>query len=935
MPVTHEPQSPPNSPPPNLPHRKPTLNSELQVYSRKKKHQEDIENRTHIEHHQDSNLNASHPEKFQGYFEFCLIKMQFFDQGIYGTKVPAEFNAILQIGCVCKVDKSTKKRNSQDGWNLSELHMKTTTECSYLEQSVSFFYLYHSVSEGRAIYVAYFPTSRTVTTVVVSPHQHRELSPSILEKQFREACRTLSSELPPGSRVIFKVDYVGYVQDAEIFLQRAISEHRHEHYGPTIAVIECPNSHLMRSGIRILDDFPCVNIPANARDSQYQVLGWQQNAAKIGMQRCAASSQWFNERLSLARYAHVPLGNFEPDWLLFTADVFFSRALRDQQQVLWISDDGVPDLGGTGEEDTCFADEVHQPVLTYPGAYRKVSVELKVNKIFFPFLIHHLSVNALMKSNQINEMEGGSLLGFDQDMSAGAHVHKEQCGFDETTSSAPAFRVLKQLIQRCLSDAVSSGNVFADAVLQHLYRWLCSPHSKLHDPALHRILHKVMQKVFALLLAEFRKLGATIIFANFSKVIIDTGKFDLSAAKAYCDSLLKALQNRFDHLRLYDALFCAIQLKFTPSFVVFVKEGSNKLALYQICVFYFDEIIKADSRSETYNYGGIPAQDDEILHDKSQVDIVSSWNIAEYLPKEIQVSHLITDFLIEDRHAEDYFVLVVSEFMYIPWKYAQKQAACRATLQDANSCTPSITVAAAETFESHLVEYLKEEIGSYFTEKLLGIVRDAIHHMKRMNRSENDQPSSSGVIQLSGNTHKVDAALEFIKHVCAVFALDQNIQHDVLVMRKNLLKYVRVREFAPEAEFCDPCPSFVLPNVICSYCNDCRDLDLCRDLALLAKEWRCAMPQCGQPYDREEMENSLLQVVRQRERLYHLQDLVCVRCNQVKAVHLAEQCSCAGSFRCKEDVSEFRSKMQIFLNIAIRQEFRLLQEFTSWILEVR
>ncbi|KAK4854956.1 hypothetical protein QYF36_002733 [Acer negundo] len=798
-------------------------------------------------------------------------------EGIYETKVPPEFNAILQIGCVCKVNKSTKKRNSQDGWSLSELHMKTTTECSYLDQSVSFFYLYHSISEGRAIYVGYFPTSRIVTTVVVSPHQHRELSPSILEKQFREACRSLSSELPPGSHVIFKVDYVGYVKDAEMFLQRAISEHRHEHYGPTIAVIECPNSHLLRLGIRVLDDFPCVNIPANACDSQYQVLGWQQNAAKIGMQRCAASSQWFNERLALAKYAHVPLGNFEPDWLMFTADVFFSRALRDQQQVLWISDDGVPDLGGTGEEDTCFADEVHQPVLTYPGAYRKVSVELK---------IHNLSVNALLKSNQVNEMEGGSLLGFDHDMNSGAHVYKEQCGFDETTSCAPAFRVLKQLIQRCLSDAVSSGNVFADAVLQHLYRWLCSPHSKLHDPALHRILHKVMQKVFALLLAELRKLGATIIFANFSKVIIDTGKVDLSAAKAYCDSLLKALQNRelFEWIELEPLLF-------------------------------WNSLLFMDQ----YNYGGIPARDDEILHDKSQVDIVSSWNIAEYLPKDIQ----------------DHFVLVVSEFMYIPWKYAQKQIACRASLQDANSCTPSITVNAAETFESHLVEHLKGEIGSYFTSKLLGIVRDTIHHLKRMNRSENDQRSSPGVTQLAGNTHKVDAALEFIKHACAVFALDQNVQHDVLVMRKNLLKYVRVREFAPEAEFHDPCPSFILPNVICSYCNDCRDLDLCRDVALMAKEWRCAMPQCGQPYDREEMENSLVQIVRQRERLYHLQDLVCVRCNQVKAAHLAEQCSCAGSFRCKEDVSEFRSKMQIFLNIAIRQEFQLLQEFTSWILEVR
>lgn len=28
-------------------------------------------------------------------------------------------------------------------------------------------------------------------------------------------------------------------------------------------------------------------------------------AAKIGMQRCAASSQWLSERISLSRYAHV------------------------------------------------------------------------------------------------------------------------------------------------------------------------------------------------------------------------------------------------------------------------------------------------------------------------------------------------------------------------------------------------------------------------------------------------------------------------------------------------------------------------------------------------------------------------------------------------------------------------------------------------------
>lgn len=120
-----------------------------------------------------------------------------------------------------------------------------------------------------------------------------------------------------------------------------------------------------------------------------------------------------------------------------------------------------------------------------------------------------------------------------------------------------------------------------------------------------------------------------------------------------------------------------------------------------------------------------------------------------------------------------------------------------------------------------------------------------------------------------------------------------------------------------------------------SYCNDCRDLDLCRDRALLTQEWRCGVPQCGQPYNREVMENGLLQIVRPRERLYHLQDLVCSKCKQIKAAHVAEHCACAGSFNLKENLSEFRQKMEGFLNIAVHQKFELLQECVSWILELK
>ncbi|KAK1275110.1 DNA polymerase epsilon catalytic subunit A [Acorus gramineus] len=536
--------------------------------------------------------------------------------------------------------------------------------------------------------------SRKLAAHLADPEvENKELSPSILEKQFREACESLSSEFSfQANKISFKIEYVGENKVAEKSLQRTMSTYRHQHHGPTIAVIECPNIQAMKLGVHILDDFPCVSIPCNARDSNYQILGWQVTAAKIGMQRCAASSHWLNERILLSRYAHVPLGNFEFDWLLLTADIFFSRALRDQQQVLWISDDGIPDLGGIAEEDSCFADEVQQPVLTYPGAYRRVTVELKV---------HHLAVNALLKSSLVDEMEGGALLGFDHDMYTGSAV-KEQTGFDETNSCAPAFRVLKQLIQRCISDAVTSGNV-------DLFEWI----------------------------------------------------------------ELESLQFWHSLLFMDQYNYGGIQVKANAENTIKVHRPSNG------------------------NMG-----------DESQVEIVSSWNIADYLPKEIQIS-------------------------------------------------------------------------SYFSAKLLEIVCDTLHHFKGKSKNEINDPLSHG-LQRSDASHANtgDAALNFIKHVCAVLALDQSVQHDILRLRKNLLKRVGVKEFAPEAQFCDPFISFTLPNVICSYCNDCRDLDLGRDSALLDSEWRCAVPHCGQPYNREQMENSLLQIVRQRERLYHLQDLVCLRCKQ-------------------------------------------------------
>lgn len=48
-------------------------------------------------------------------------------------------------------------------------------------------------------------------------------------------------------------------------------------------------------------------------------------------------------------------------------------------------------------------------------------------------------------------------------------------------------------------------------------------------------------------------------------------------------------------------------------------------------------------------------------------------------------------------------------------------------------------------------------------------------------------------------------------------------------MNRDLLRLVDVGEFSEEAQFRDPCRSYVLPEVICRSCNFCRDLDLCKE----------------------------------------------------------------------------------------------------------
>ena len=93
-------------------------------------------------------------------------------------------------------------------------------------------------------------------------------------------------------------------------------------------------------------------------------------------------------------------------------------------------------------------------------------------------------------------------------------------------SSAPAFRVLKDLVSTWDKvvnfDSRSNVAVVARGLLDHVHRWTRSESSILYDPALARFLAWLVRKVFRQLNSKLQNLGAHVIYASMSRMILAT-----------------------------------------------------------------------------------------------------------------------------------------------------------------------------------------------------------------------------------------------------------------------------------------------------------------------------------------------------------------------------------------------------------------------------
>ncbi len=112
-----------------------------------------------------------------------------------------------------------------------------------------------------------------------------------------------------------------------------------------------------------------------------------------------------------------------------------------------------------------------------------------------------------------------------------------------------------------------------------------------------------------------------------------------------------------------------------------------------------------------------------------------------------------------------------------------------------------------EQAKANAYSQLKEWIDGPLTDNLLKIIDD-LNSLSLETHSRSDKSIS----------------LSFVKAITYIMSLEKErvIKESVAAMKRLLLVQLQIQEFSIESEFKNPNPSYVLRDVICTYCSHCR-----------------------------------------------------------------------------------------------------------------
>lgn len=789
---------------------------------------------------------------------------------------------MIKLGITCFTDEKglTLNRARDNGIDLYQLDRAShaPSRKAYLDNGkrLKYLFLYHAYAPASPVHVfALFLPSGTAKLHIVDPATRRQPIPRF-EATYTELFGKKRGELE-------KLGIYAYPKELhsttdyhsnEMTALKAISRELGllENKSLTLVLSSVKDLSYFSSMVPKLSRFPVLRMPSTKASHSLDIFPWQSAIAKKMLMRYLHLSSWLKRTLNQAAYYDVPIGHIDDDQSLFFCDIELSRRLVAQDMVLWWSKRERPDLGGF-ENDMPPAEELVNPEFVTPGLYSNVCLSVQ---------IRNLTVDAILQSALINELEGsGGMTAFDStshtidDYSNGET--QPNVTFGESSLSPQTFAVLKQMVKAWLLDKARDSNCCSFMTLNHFWRWVSSSAAQMYEPSIQRFVHGLMRKTFIQMLAEFKRLGSNVVYADFSRVILVTSK-PPGTAHAYATYINTAVTSHelFKHIYLH-----------TDSFYDFLL--------------YMDPA----------NYGAVLCEDPLALEPPKQLSILSEWNLRKFLPPAVQehfravVRYFITQMVKIKRDVE--------EHMRTPLRAIQNLGP-DATQRDAG--------------KQKEMDVAKVFIAQKLTRRMLQAVSSILEEHKRSIMEEGQSNDFAFPVLPGSYLYLTDPALEFIKFSCAAFGLAQNYQIEIGILKRNLLELVGVREFSDSAIFKNPCDPLKLSMVPCRYCDNIRDFDFCRDdelfpTTLEQTRWACSV--CEGDYDKIAIEFALIKVLHRLERDFTTQDLRCLRCKQIRSDNVSRHCDCSGSYQFTIGKADLKRKLRTIVNVSITHNFTRLK----------
>ncbi|KAL0213340.1 hypothetical protein RCL1_006966 [Eukaryota sp. TZLM3-RCL] len=693
----------------------------------------------------------------ENFDEILALKYLPDTSGIYELDVPLIFRALVMMTCQVKVSQMTRQSLISGGkkvgsvFNLKEFepvkNNQSNIDSTFFDSIPTLFVVAISINR-RTVVCAFSSRFRKLVMVNVHPAFRSVTSPlsksDLLSQSATFSDWSVAFHLSSSLEAAFSI--------IDSLVDQESNHNRGQDFSFMIKQGDLLSNRWNSSGY-----LPSMILSSSVDQSKMigksNQMSWIATSLSVVVSEYLGHKSKFLSALDFSKVVSIPVGNLAKDSIVQAMDVLFARQLVEDNQILWTNDVTNSEL--QSKKHVIRSKLVENEPYFEKGVFRSIVCELKM---------YFFAANSVVSQNS---SVGTSLL------TVLDHVKE-----------IPQVLKFSKFILTCRGRAHAKNipnddmslQIFGE-ILKSVFRYVTSSRSSLlYSPELAHKVESLCSSSLSSLISSMKRMGARVVYADYSVLKICTKKFDLSTAIDYINAVTDNLRctPQFSFLKFYPLNFCNTYL---------ILDKTNYLGLYE----FLPDNPDANVKNVPTGYLMIANQP---VYSSIYKDVLNI--LAQYLILSQKLTDLVLNYESTGEPVGNYF-------------------------------KPEEVLKLVKNFEDFDHKLLVASLRGMF----LGQYEGSEFNFERYFLSA----ATSLYNNKSKKSSLTDDCLNFVNFVCFMLELDPAIESIISHFRENIL--LKIYNTVSQVEQSFDFPSLVVNNLPCPECRVCSTVDLCRE------QWNC------------------------------------------------------------------------------------------------